>query len=140
MLKMVKYILNNYFLIFISIFLGMSLIYSGVIIYNDVKYYNEYLDGVIISKSSESTINPDVRATIIFKYKVISNKGVYFSKNSKSFNLNDKVFCAVKNYNTVKILRVNNIETNNKYGFEDLMSILVFIFFIFYIILKIKKK
>jgi len=137
---MVKYILNNYFLIFISIFLGMSLIYSGVIIYNDVKYYNEYLDGVIISKSSESTINPDVRATIIFKYKVISNKGVYFSKNSKSFNLNDKVFCAVKNYNTVKILRVNNIETNNKYGFEDLMSILVFIFFIFYIILKIKKK
>ena len=98
------------------------------------------MDGVIISTSSESTINPDVSATIIFKYKIISNKRVYFSKNSKSFNLNDKVFCAVKNYNTVKILRVNNIETNNKYGFEDLMGILVFIFFIFYIILKINKK
>lgn len=137
---MVKYILNNFFLILISFFLGISLIYSSIIIFNDVKYYNEYVEGLIVDTNSESTINPDVSSTIIFKYKIISNRGVFFSKSTQSFKLKDKVFCAVKNCNTVKILRVNDIKINNEYGVEDLMSILVFVFIIFYVILKRKKK
>lgn len=86
MLKMVKYILNNFFLILISFFLGISLIYSSIIIFNDVKYYNEYVEGLIVDTNSESTINPDVSSTIIFKYKIISNRGVFFLKALKVLN------------------------------------------------------
>lgn len=120
-------------------FFGSTLIYCSITIFDDVKYYNEYIEGIIIDKNNEITINPDVSATIVFKYKITSDKGIFFSKSTESFNLRDKVFCAVKNYNEVKILSVNNIKIGSRYGLEDLLSILFFMLFIFYVILKNKK-
>lgn len=141
---MVKSILNNYYSIIFSIFILVLILYTGAITFNNVKYYNSYINGKVCKIVTEYTDNPDAGSSNYSNFKcTIISEGVYYTsviKSSSSIKINDTVKCIKKSKISVKILRIGGKVVQKEYSTVDYLSLIFFVFFLSILIYLIYKK
>lgn len=123
----------------------LSVIFMLILIFkitiNNFRYYNQYIEGVVISSKSRGASSSDGPLYKEFVYKIKTNNDLYTAVDSeKNIKIGDKVFCKKTASKLLKIIKVNSKKINNEYNIIDLISLIISLIVPILIFLFIKNK
>jgi len=141
--KYIWKVINIIFMTLVSFALGSILIFTLINTKNNIVYYNQYAEGIIISKESRAAGSSDAPSYSELICKIAVGDMIYTStalKSGTNINIKDQVYCKKKSSGLLKILTVNSEKINNEYGLIDFISLLFSLLGPLILIITIKKK
>jgi len=140
--KIITIIRDNYFLAVIAI-LGIALyVYVFTVTIYNIKYFDNYVEGIIIGRSTETTSDIDGAGYYYFNYKILCQSDTLYSNTDRKYvlEMNDNVYGRKTSKNTIRIICVNGQKIQYKYGLDDYMSVSVIIISVCILIFYLKKR
>ncbi len=134
-------IINKLSICLFTLSVVLLLIFVFIITINNFRYYNQYIEGVVISSKSRGASSSDGPLYREFVYKIDVDNELFTAVDSeKNIKVGDKVFCKKTASKLLKIIKVNSKKINNEYNIIDLISLTISLLVLFLIFLFIKNK